>query len=212
VLTQHALKEGNQFWTVFHDENRGEVGSRVHRRQKILLIVDAASLESAWIGRLLLCVSEPFIEPLPPRHQAASPFLVVGTIVASATLGALLAIGRRLGSVALPLGSIGAAFLNRTVSGVDGSLVVTGLLLHLVAVFAWTLLFLWLVRTHRWRSSVAAIAVGVAAHVVSWLTAWMTGGGLAAVLPLGDRLVYAVVLAGALVVGTRFAFSPSQGA
>jgi len=34
----------------------------------------------------------------------------------------------------------------------------------------------------------------------------LSGSGLATVLALGDRIVYAVVLAGALVVGMRFAF------
>jgi hypothetical protein len=143
-------------------------------------------------------------------ERSESPFLLVGTIAFSATIGALLAIGRRLGSVTLPLAAIGGAFLKRTVTGSDASLVATGVILHLILIFAWTLLFLWLVRTHRWRAGYAAVAVGVAAHFLSWMTAWMTGNGLAAVLPLGDRLVYAVVLAGALVVGTRFAFFPSE--
>ena len=44
---------------------------------------------------------------------------------------------------------------------------------------------------------------------LSWIIAWSSGSGLASVLALGDRIVYALVLAGALVVGMRFAF-PSQ--
>lgn len=143
-------------------------------------------------------------------ERSESPFLVVGTIAFSATLGALLAIGRRLGSAMLPLAAIGGAFLKRTVTGSDTSLVAAGVVLHLILIFVWTLFFLWLVRTHRWRAGYAALAVGVAAHFLSWMTAWFTGNGLAAVLPLGDRLVYAVVLAGALVVGTRFAFFGSE--
>jgi hypothetical protein len=37
-----------------------------------------------------------------------------------------------------------------------------------------------------------------------------TGRGLAVLLPLGDRIELAVILAASLVVGMRFAFSPRE--
>ena len=41
------------------------------------------------------------------------------------------------------------------------------------------------------------------------IVAWRTGNGLASVLPLGDRIVFAVVFAAALAIGIRFAL-PSR--
>ena len=53
---------------------------------------------------------------------------------------------------------------------------------------------------------IAAAFIGVAHFVLSWLVAWGTGEGLASILPLGDRIVFALILTASLVVGMRFAF------
>jgi hypothetical protein len=90
--------------------------------------------------------------------------------------------------------------------------VITGLVGHVIVVFAWSWVAVWLVRARHWRRTLAATAVAVGAHVFSWIDAWWTGGGLASALPLGDRIVLAVVFAGALVVGMRFAQPVSQSA
>lgn len=114
--------------------------------------------------------------------------------------------GHRLGSAGIPFAAISAAVFQRTVSGGAVGLVFTGLILHIAIIFVWSATFVWIVQRLRWRTWIAAGVVGIAALIFSWLIAWSLGGGLSSVLPLGDRLVYAFVLAIAMVVGMRFAF------
>jgi hypothetical protein len=142
--------------------------------------------------------------------QPTSAAIVVGSVAAAATTGALIAIGHRLGSAAVPFAAISAVLFHRTVSASAVGLVFTGLILHAFVIFAWSATFLWLVRRLGFRAIAAACGIGIAALALSWLIARSTGGGLSTVLPLGDRLVYGLVLAGALVVGMRFAFFPAQ--
>jgi hypothetical protein len=142
----------------------------------------------------------------------ASALLRLAAVVTAATLGALIGIGHRLGDARLPLASIGAVVLRRTASATSADLVGLGVVLCVLAGLLWSALFTWLVRVHTWQPLVAAVAVAVIAHTLSWIVAWWTGTGLATLLPLGDRIVLAVVLAGALVVGTRFAFPASRSA
>jgi hypothetical protein len=144
--------------------------------------------------------------------QPTSAGLVVGSVASAATTGALVAIGHRLGSAAVPFAAISAVLFHRTVSGGAVGLVFTGLILHAFVIFAWSATFVWLVRRLGFRAIAAACGVGIAALVLSWIVARSTGGGLSSVLPLGDRLVYGLVLAAALVLGIRFAFFPSQRA
>lgn len=178
------------------------MGSGVHRGLKIPAAEYAASLESRVYVRLLLAVNQ----------QPSNSLLAVGGLAAAATTGALIAMGRRLGSAGVPFAAIGATLVHRTVSSTAVSLVFAGLVVHLVAVFIWSAVFLWIVRRYPSRVAAAAIVVAAGAFVVSWLVAWSSGAGLSSVLPLGDRLVLAVVLAGTLVLGMRFAFFPSQNA
>ena len=137
-------------------------------------------------------------------------FFSLGLVAASATIGALIAIGHRLGSVALPFAATAAALLRRTATSSDSQLVVVGLGLHIVLTFMWTAIFIWLVSGRRWRPSVAAIIVAVLTYSATWLVAWATGRGVASVLPLGDLIVLAIVFAAALAIGIRFAFLPSR--
>jgi hypothetical protein len=131
--------------------------------------------------------------------------MVVGSVASAATTGALVAMGHRLGSAGIPFASVSAVILHRTASGGAVGLVFTGLILHAALIFLWSAIFVWVVQRLHWRRPLAALVVGVAALCFSWLIAWSLGGGLSSVLPLGDRLIYALVLAGALVVGMRFA-------
>jgi hypothetical protein len=149
---------------------------------------------------------------VPAQQSLAPAMFVVGSVAASATTGALIAIGRRLGNAGLPFASMGAALLHRTTSSAETGLVLAGVGLHLFSTICWALIFVWLVRRMRWRLSAAAFAVTLAVFVAHWIGAWSTGSGLASVLPLGDRLVLAIVFAGSLVVGMRLAFLPSQSA
>jgi hypothetical protein len=84
--------------------------------------------------------------------------------------------------------------------------VLAGLVLHITIAFAWSFVFVWLVKRARFRDIVAAIVTALGELVVSGVIAWLAGAGIATVMPLGDRLVLAVVYVIALVVGMRFAF------
>lgn len=136
--------------------------------------------------------------------------LVVGSVVAAATIGALFAMGRRLGSAALPFASIGAILVRSSGFAMDSRVVVGGLLLHVVFAFLWSALAVQLAR--GLSSTLSAVLTATTQFIVSWIVAWRSGNGLASALVLGDRLVYAVVLAGALVLGMRFAFSLMRNA
>jgi hypothetical protein len=137
--------------------------------------------------------------------------LPLGLIVAGATTGALIAIGHRLGSTGLAFSAIAAALLRRHATTSTPSLVVVGVGLHVVLTLCWTALFVSLVQLRRLKPITAALLVAVLANALSWLIARTTGGGLASVLPLGDRIVFAVVFAASLAIGIRFAFSTSRG-
>jgi hypothetical protein len=148
-----------------------------------------------------------FLFSVPAPTVSTRPSIVVGTVASAATTGALVAIGHRLGSIGIPFAEISAALFHRTPSGGEAGLVFTGLILHVAMVMLWSALFAWLVTRLRWHSAIAAAVVAVGTLVLSWLIAWSTGRGIATVLALGDRMLVSIVLAVALVVGMRFAFS-----
>jgi uncharacterized membrane protein SirB2 len=142
--------------------------------------------------------------------QPSTPAVVIGSVAASATTGALVAMGHRLGSAAAPFAAIGAALVRRTPTVSDTTLIVIGVVLHVTMVLVWSAVFVWLVRDARWRNVAAAITVALGAFLLSGVIASLSGAGAATLLPLGDRVVLAVVLAAALVLGMRFAFSPRE--
>jgi len=200
-LAQHALQESHELGTIFDEEDRRERRGRLHAKVKIFLGHIRASLESGCIDDLLFSVND---------HAPSPSSLPLGLVVAGATTGALIAIGHRLGSIGLPFAAIAASLLRRTATSADPELVTIGVGLHIVVTLCWSALFVWLVRDRVWRRGVAAIVVAGIAHVVSWIVAWTTGNGIASQLPLGDRIVLAVVLAASLAIGIRFAFSGEQ--
>lgn len=133
-----------------------------------------------------------------------SPTVAVGGVAAGATTGALIAIGHRLGSVGLPFAAIGAIIQPRASTLGATTSVGIGLLVHVAVVFVWSAIFVSLMRRFA-RVFITALLVAIAQFVLSGMVARIASSGLASVLPLGDRLVYAVVLGAALVVGMRFA-------
>jgi hypothetical protein len=88
--------------------------------------------------------------------------------------------------------------------------VIAGVALHVVVMFLWALVFVWL--ADRLNRVLAASMVGAANFVVSWFVARITGEGLASMLSLGDRVTFAVILTIALVVGMRYARPYSRNA
>jgi len=135
---------------------------------------------------------------------------IVGCVAAAATIGALIAIGRRIGSAAFPFASISAIVLHSSGFAFDSRILVSGVVLHVLFIFLWSALAVQLAR--GLGAALSAILTATTQFIVSWIIAWWSGSGLASALALGDRLVYAVVLAGALVVGMRFAFSLTRNA
>ncbi|HEY9228587.1 MAG TPA: hypothetical protein VIP11_18175 [Gemmatimonadaceae bacterium] len=145
------------------------------------------------------------------RAKPFSAAIVVGTIAASSTTGALVAMGRRAGHAAIPFAAIGAVAFQRTAdSGVVG-LVFTGFVLHVAAMFVWAFVYVWIAERTR-RPITTAITVATVNFLVSWLVAWSTGRGVASVLPLGDRIVFGAILAASYIVGMRYAFSTPRNA
>ncbi|MDB4877097.1 MAG: hypothetical protein JWM41_3543 [Gemmatimonadetes bacterium] len=120
--------------------------------------------------------------------------------------------GHRAGSAGLPFAAIGAVVVRQTATGGSASLVLAGLVLHVATMFAWSFIVVWLFERAIHHEIVAAVIVAAGEFLLSWIVAFSTGTGLASVLLLGDRLVFSLILAAALVVGMRFAFSRSQNA
>ena len=118
--------------------------------------------------------------------------------------------GRRAGRAVMPFAAMAAVPLQRTSLGTVG-LAVAGVFLHVVAMFVWAAVFVWLAERTK-QPVVTAIVVAVVNFVASWLVTWATGRGLATVLPLGDRVVYAVILAAAYIAGMRYALPASRSA
>jgi hypothetical protein len=144
------------------------------------------------------------------RAQPFSLTIVVGAIAASATTGALLAMGHRAGRAVMPFAAIGAVPLQRTNLGTAG-LAVAGLFLHVAAMFVLASVYVWVAERTK-QPVVTAILVAVVNLVASWLVTWATGRGVATVLPLGDRVLYAVILAAAYIAGMRYALRASRNA
>jgi len=159
------------------------------------------SLEAGTDRRLLWVV----------HAHSESPTIVVGSLATAATTGALVAMGHRAGHVAMAFAAIGAVPFQRTSeSGVVG-LVFIGFVFHVAVTFVWSALYVWIAQRSRHRA-IIALVFAVANFLCSWIVTWSTARGIAGVLPLGDRIVYAIIFAIALVVGMRYAFSHSRNA
>jgi hypothetical protein len=156
-----------------------------------------------------LGVTDPYAMPNSVSRRGVAPVVVAGGIVASASTGALIAMGRRLGSIRLPFAAIGATLAHATVSSETTALVLVGFVCHVLLSFMWAVAFVFLV-TRGWRLASAGIAVGIAEFALSWVVAKSTGHGLASVLALGDRIVLALVIAASCVVGVWLSVAPPR--
>jgi hypothetical protein len=148
---------------------------------------------------------------MPVPRRGVSPTIVAGGLAASASTGALIAMGRRLGSARLPFAAIGATLAHTSNSSEAMGLVLVGFVGHALLSFMWAIAFVALV-TRGWRLATAGIVIGCGEFALSWVTARVANAGLASILPLGDRVVLAVVIAVSCVVGIRVAVAPSQNA
>ena len=165
----------------------------ISRENRSHLLLD---LEPIRLRRLFWCVRR---NPIPPG-------IIAGAVAASATAGALVAMGRRLGSSGLAFSAIASVVTGAQFVRVSLMSVVVGAMLHVFISMAWGIAFAMLTERWRGRSVLAALAVAVVAFVISSLLARVAGRGLAVILPIGDRLILYVVFAVALILGMRFAF------
>lgn len=131
-----------------------------------------------------------------------------GILAASATAGALLGFGLRLGAPARPFNAIAALLLGvnaQALHGFAAAATPLGILLHVVVTIGLGIAYVALfARSGRhpvlWAAAVAATALGA-----MMLVARLFGVGLAALLPTSNLIALAVVLALALATGMRFA-------
>jgi hypothetical protein len=139
--------------------------------------------------------------------------VTAGFLAATATAGTLIAVGRRTSTAARPFNVIASHLLGAsradawgfvagvTIAGIAVHVVLTSLLGVIVGeIVGRRLAPLWATATAASLMS-ALVSIGIARR---------GGNSLAAILPLGDLLVFYVTLALALVVGIRFAFAPAE--
>ena len=86
--------------------------------------------------------------PKSVSRRGVAPVVVAGGIVASASTGALIAMGRRLGSIRLPFAAIGATLAHATSSSETTALVLVGFVCHVLLSFMWAVAFVF--SGHTW--------------------------------------------------------------
>ena len=133
-----------------------------------------------------------------------------GVLAASATAGALVGYGLRLGSPARPFNAIAAMLLGPSAQAAQSftpAATTLGVVLHVAAMIGWGLVYVALFARSGRHPVGWAIAVAAAALVATLLITRFFGVGLAALLPTGNLIALAVVLATALPLGMRLALS-----
>jgi len=138
--------------------------------------------------------------------------IAVGLIAGSATAGALIVLGRRLGGAAIPFAAAVSPVspLAAAIGAIPTGAVVAGMLVWLLMSAAWGAVFAWLVVEWRGRTVIPGIVVGVSQFLIGSAAARTSGRGIATVLGDGDRVLVELLFAAALVIGIRFAFSPHR--
>jgi hypothetical protein len=139
--------------------------------------------------------------------------VTAGVIAGAATAGALIGFGVRFGTPLRPFNTVAAAVLGQFAFGAASPpafVTLVGIVLHFAIALAWGVAYVYAVgrsRGYRWQWGLAA---GVAMFFLTSLFARALGIGLGTLLPLGDRIVLALVLALALPVGMGFALRASR--
>src|SRR3982751_300832 len=90
------------------------------------------------------------------QERSYSPTIVAGCLAAAATTGALLARGRRIGSVRVVFAAIGSVPLRMPIAITVGA-ALTGLVLHLAGAFVWSALAVRLAHGFRRRLLAAGL-------------------------------------------------------
>ena len=144
----------------------------------------------------------------PVRRDWILPGLVSGVLAASSTAGALIAFGIHLGTPARPFNALGALLLGpgaAQIYGFSAGPTIAGVLLEIAATVASGVLHALLVLRRGGHSVLWSIAIPAGALCTTWVLARVAGVGLAALLPIGNLVVLALVLTLSLAIGIRFA-------
>lgn len=150
------------------------------------------------------------------RDSRATRGVVAGTVAAAGVIGLLLGMGRRAGTAFRPLNATAHALLGARaddVWGFDGVVTIVGGLVVLVLSAVAGLVVARLAPSHRTlRVLTAAAGVALVGYLLNLHVAARAPGGLSQLLSVGELRALYVVLAAALALGMRFAFSPGTDA
>ena len=132
-----------------------------------------------------------------------------GLLAATATSGALISIGSRAATVARPFNAIAGHLLGvRDSDAYDfvPLITITGIALHVVLITLAGIVIAFVVRRRIAPPWLAATALATLSALVSVGVAKRGGSSLARVLPVGDLVLFYMMLAVSLGVGIRLAF------
>jgi hypothetical protein len=132
-----------------------------------------------------------------------------GLLAATATSGALVAIGSRTATVARPFNAIAGHLLGASRAGAYGfvaGVTITGVVIHVLLTVTAGVAVSFLVRRGIAAGWLASAVIAMLGALVSIGIARRGGSSLAQVLPLGDLVLFYFLLAVSLAVGIRFAF------
>jgi hypothetical protein len=132
-----------------------------------------------------------------------------GLLAATASSGALIAIGSRAATVARPFNAIAGHLLSARRSDTFGfvpSVTITGIALHVVLVTLAGLVIAYVARRRLAPAWIASAALATLSALISVGIARRGGSSLARVLPVGDLVLFYMVVAASLAVGIRLAF------
>ncbi len=131
-----------------------------------------------------------------------------GLVTATAAAGALIAIGHRSATVARPFNVIAGHLIGVQKSDAYGfvpGITIPGIAIHvLLSVLAGVAVTL--IARRLAPAWIASLAVAIISALVSVGIARRGGSSLARILPVGDLVLFYIVVAIALVIGTRLAF------
>lgn len=132
-----------------------------------------------------------------------------GLLAATATSGALIAIGSRAATVARPFNAIAGHLLGASRSDAFGFvplITIIGIAIHVLIVTLGGIAVAVVARRRIAPAWAAAAALAALSALVSVGIARRGGSSLARVLPIGDLVLFYVIVALSLAVGIRLAF------
>lgn len=132
-----------------------------------------------------------------------------GLLAATATSGALVAIGSRAATIARPFNTIAGHLVGVRGSDAFGfipTITILGIAIHVLLVTLGGIAVAFIARRRIAPGWAAAAALSTLSALVSIGIARRGGASLARILPLGDLVLFYAIVALSLVLGIRLAF------